>query len=89
MCFDQLFGTQRFFSIPDSAFSNGQGTFATQLPIEEGKRFLVVMSDTTGFGTGGVSQLLTVGQSTGGNCNTTDPGPEFFWDAPGTLGQCR
>ncbi|KAI0321727.1 hypothetical protein OF83DRAFT_1098363 [Amylostereum chailletii] len=84
-----LFGSQRFTTIPDSAFSNGQGSYSTQLTIAQGHRFLVVMSDATGFATGGVSQLYTVGSSKGGNCNVTDPGVNFFWDATGALTQCR
>jgi hypothetical protein len=48
------------------------------------------MSDATGFGSGGTSQLLTVGPSvTGVNCNTTDPGTAFIYELPDALQQCK
>jgi hypothetical protein len=53
-------------------------------------QFLLTMSDAQGFGTGGVSGLLTAEQSaTGATCNLTDPGVAFTFDNPGSLQQCR
>jgi len=47
------------------------------------------MSDGTGFGSGGTSQILTVGSSvTGASCNTTDPGTGFTYELPSALQQC-
>lgn len=41
------------------------------------------MSDATGFGTGGSTNVLTVGESLGASCNITDPGiylsSTFHW----------
>ncbi len=34
----------------------------------------MVMSDASGFGAGGATDVLTVGSSLGGSCNMTDPG---------------
>lgn len=62
-------------NIPDSNFSNGKGTYETQLVFAKDKQFLATMSDASGFGTGGTSDVLKVGASVGNqNCNTTDPG---------------
>lgn len=48
------------------------------------------MSDSTGFGTGGTSDVMTVGSSVGGtSCNTTDPGVEFYYELNSALQQCR
>ncbi|KAK0478225.1 hypothetical protein IW261DRAFT_212181 [Armillaria novae-zelandiae] len=69
-----VFGTPRNISIPDSAYSGGKGTYKTQIPFESGKKFVMVMSDASGFGAGGVTDVLTVGSSLGGSCNITDPG---------------
>jgi len=47
------------------------------------------MSDSTGFGAGGVSSVLTVGNPVGGQCNTTDLKPGFYFETPRILQQCR
>ena|SRR5258708_6854534 len=51
------------FSIPDSAYDSnkGQGSFSLTLNVSSQSLFLLVMSDSTGFGAGGVSSVLTVG----------------------------
>lgn len=70
-----MFGSQRIFNIPDSSFSNGKGTFETQLLFAKDSQFLVTMSDASGFATGGTSGVLKVGDSVGKQtCNTIDPG---------------
>ncbi|TDL28532.1 hypothetical protein BD410DRAFT_781054 [Rickenella mellea] len=79
-------------SIPANAFntSTSQGFFQTQLPVAAGRRILVSMSDASGFGSGGVSDLLTTGASiSGATCNTTAPQPEFFFELNTALQQCR
>ena len=45
-----------------------------QLPFNQYDQVLFTMSDSTGFNTGGSSNVYTVLQSKGGVCNTTDPG---------------
>ncbi|TFK77164.1 hypothetical protein BDN72DRAFT_953637 [Pluteus cervinus] len=84
-----VFGTPRNVSIPPSAVSNGQGSYSIQLPFPANQKFLLVMSDSTGFGTGGTTDVLTVGPSQGGKCNTTDPGINFSFEANSALQQCR
>lgn len=43
---------------------------------------MATMSDASGFGTGGTTEVLKVGDSIGNaNCNTTDPGTCSF-DTP-------
>lgn len=49
-----------------------------QLPFHKNQTFLALMSDSNGFGTGGVSSVITVGESvSNASCNTTDPGMLF------------
>jgi len=69
----QVFDVPRNISIPPTAVNNGNGLFSTQLPFAEGKQFVIVMSDAQGFGTGGVSDVLTVGASQGQKCGTASP----------------
>lgn len=84
------YGTPHNFSIPSSAVRNTAGTFSTQLALPQGTKFLLTMSDGTGFGSGGTSQVFTVGSSvTGTNCNTTDPGTAFTFELPDALQQCN
>ncbi|KAG2030383.1 hypothetical protein BDR03DRAFT_189902 [Suillus americanus] len=67
------------YSIPSSAFSNGKGSYSiSQLLLSAGKTFLLTMSDATGFGSGGTTNNLTVGNSvTNNNCNIPDSAPPF------------
>lgn len=86
----QVFGTPRNITIPDSAYSNGKGTLQTQIAVAATKQFLIVMSDATGFSTGGVSDLATVGTSlSGGGCNTTYPAVPYSFILDTALTQCR
>ncbi|KAI0082277.1 hypothetical protein K474DRAFT_852977 [Panus rudis PR-1116 ss-1] len=85
-----IFGTPRTVNIPDSSFSNGQGSFQTQLPFPKDQKFLATMSDASGFASGGTSDVLEVGASiSNSNCNTTDPGVDFFFQLNSALKQCR
>ena len=71
----QEFGSQRTISIPNESFSNGKGSFKTQLQFPKDQKFLVSMADATGWGSGGTSVELIVGPSvSNAKCNTTDPG---------------
>lgn len=86
----QIYGIPLNISIPSSAVSNKKGVISTQLAMPKGSKFLLTMSDGTGFGSGGTSQILTVGPSvTGASCNTTDPGTEFTYELPSALQQCK
>ena len=89
-CF-QVLGTQQVFNIPSSAFSNGVGSYSTTLQLAQEQQFLATMSDATGFATGGISPLLTVQAQTpqSSNCNTVDPGPQFFYSLDVALQQCQ
>jgi hypothetical protein len=85
-----ILGTPRNISIPDSAFSNGKGSYETQLDFPATHQILLAMSDSTGFGAGGTTNVLTVGPSVGGSsCNTTDPGVDFTFELNDALQQCR
>lgn len=59
-------------------------------PFPARTRFAAIMSDSTGFGTGGTSPLLTVQSSNSSSCLSTTPSaPEFyFFLSSPTLTQC-
>ena len=88
----QFFYPAQNISIPEPAFNdaNNSGTFSTQLTLPAGQRFLLTMSDATGFGSGGTSNVLSVGSSiSGAKCNTTEPSVDFFFQLNDSLQQCR
>ena len=59
--------------IPDSSFSNNHGLFSTPMTFPEKQNLVVVMSDATGFGSGGASPVITVGAPVHNvNCDTHD-----------------
>ncbi|KAI9573022.1 hypothetical protein HD554DRAFT_2311399 [Boletus coccyginus] len=75
-------------SVPSTAFDNNQGSYqVSPISFAQGIRFLIIMSDATGFGTGGTSELLTVGA--GSSCDTTRPSPPYiFILSPSPLPEC-
>ncbi|KAG1791138.1 hypothetical protein EV424DRAFT_1549426 [Suillus variegatus] len=74
--------------VPASAFSNGKGSYSiSQLILLSGTQFVVVMSDATGFGSGGTTSNLVVGSSTANNCGAADPHPPYTFELS-TLTQC-
>ncbi|KAG8953084.1 hypothetical protein FRC04_003031 [Tulasnella sp. 424] len=81
----------RNISIPAGAFTNGQGSYTiSPFPIVSQKQFLLTMSDGTGFGSGGTSDLLTVADPVGGaTCDTTVPSVAFDFQLNTALQQCR
>ncbi|KAJ7092658.1 hypothetical protein C8R44DRAFT_816241 [Mycena epipterygia] len=83
-----VFDVPRNISIPTSAFNNGQGSFSTVLPFNVTDKIVLTMSDSTGFGAGGSSEILTVGKSLGGSCNTSSPGVAFSFILAQALQQC-
>ncbi|KAJ3779141.1 hypothetical protein FB446DRAFT_761377 [Lentinula raphanica] len=84
-----IFGTPRNISIPDSAYQNDVGSYFTQLSLPEGQRYILSMSDSTGFGSGGDTQILQMGDASSESCNTTDPGSAFTFQLNAALQQCR
>jgi len=86
----QVFGTPRTVKIPDSAVSNGKGLYNVQMNFPVDQKLFLVMSDATGFGSGGTSVVTQVGPSVSGkSCNTTDPGVDFAFQLDSALTQCR
>jgi hypothetical protein len=65
-------------SIPSDAFKNGQGSFSFQMAYAAGQKLLLSMSDATGFGSGGSTNVLVVGASQGGTCDVTGPSEYQF-----------
>jgi hypothetical protein len=86
----QVFGTPRTYKIPDSAATNGKGLYSVQVAFPVNKNIMLVMSDATGFGSGGTSLVTQVGPSVSGkSCNTSDPGVAFSFNLDSALTQCR
>ena len=57
--------------------------------FSQNQKLFFVMSDATGFASGGTSVVTQVGPSVSGNtCNTTDPGVDFFFNLNSALIQC-
>ncbi|KAG2103135.1 uncharacterized protein F5147DRAFT_580703 [Suillus discolor] len=79
-------------SVPASAFKNGVGSYSIpQLTLSAGTTFLLTMSDAAGFGSGGTTNQLTVGNSGNNDCNTQDLSPQYmFWltPTPSPMTQC-
>ncbi|KAF5385180.1 hypothetical protein D9615_001461 [Tricholomella constricta] len=84
-----FFGTPRNVLVPSGSFSNGKGSFSFQNPFPEEQKFVITMSDATGYGTGGTTDVLTTGASKGGTCDTKDPGVDFSFELNTALQQCR
>ncbi|KAF8846315.1 hypothetical protein BDN67DRAFT_1019991 [Paxillus ammoniavirescens] len=84
------YNVPRTVVVPSTAFSNNQGSYQiSQLPLTNGTRFLLTMSDATGFGTGGTTNLLTVASQVGGaSCDTSAPTLAFDFSLPSSLQQC-
>ncbi|KAJ3572520.1 hypothetical protein NP233_g3021 [Leucocoprinus birnbaumii] len=79
--------------IPLSAWNqtDQSGDFSTMLPLAQNKMVVFSMGDATGVTTGGVSNIMTVGAPASGtpSCNTTDPGPAFFFATDSALQECK
>ncbi|KIJ41975.1 hypothetical protein M422DRAFT_254997 [Sphaerobolus stellatus SS14] len=83
------FRTQDSFSQTANAGSNV--TIST-LGYPAGQEFVVVVSDSSGFASGGISELITVQPRTSSSpsCNTTSPSPAFTYDIePNSLISCE
>ncbi|KAG1774125.1 hypothetical protein EV702DRAFT_547216 [Suillus placidus] len=84
--------TYQNITVPASAFSNGKGSYSiSQLPLSMGTLFILTMSDATGFGSGGTTNQLTVGNPVANNkCSTTVSSPPYeFGLSPSQLTQCN
>ncbi|KAG2042738.1 hypothetical protein BDR03DRAFT_944131 [Suillus americanus] len=83
--------TYQNYSVPPSAFSNGRGSYSiSSLSLSAGTSFLLTMSDATGFGSGGTTNVLFVGNPVANNnCNTTVLSTPYMWQlSPLPLLQC-
>jgi len=89
-----IFGRPQIFRVPSSAVNNGQGSFTTQLVLPATQRLLVTLFDSSvTSGSSSVissisTDILIVGNSLGGSCNTTSPGVDFDFDLNTDLQQC-
>jgi hypothetical protein len=85
----QAFHVPQNFTIPETAFADGSGTFSTPLTLDRRQRLLLSMSDATGFNTGGVSRVLKVGASQSDNrCNISENRIDFLFWSLRPLVQC-
>ncbi|RPD81445.1 hypothetical protein L226DRAFT_566214 [Lentinus tigrinus ALCF2SS1-7] len=79
------FAVQSKVAIADSSFNNNHGVFSTPMTFPADKKIVVVMSDATGFGSGGVSPVITVGKPVNnGYCSAND----FDFTNDDALTQC-
>ncbi|KAI0053315.1 hypothetical protein FA95DRAFT_718695 [Auriscalpium vulgare] len=86
------FQDQYTFQVDNDAFNTqtGQGQFSSPtLLIQSGTKVLVVMSDATGFASGGVSEVVTVAAAAAGSsCTPTKKTPAWTYATPSALQQC-
>ncbi|KAJ7932466.1 hypothetical protein B0H13DRAFT_1955576 [Mycena leptocephala] len=82
------FGVPRNISIPST---DVDGTFSiTPLQLAAADKFVLTLSDATGFGAGGSTGLLSVGNSLGGSsCDTAYPNKTFDYSFGSNLVQCQ
>ncbi|KAI0705749.1 hypothetical protein C8T65DRAFT_830523 [Cerioporus squamosus] len=79
-------------NLPADAFSNNHGYFPAPVTLRPSNKTVVVMSDANGFGSGGVSPLITVGNSlhAGASCDRDDNiKNNFRFSANDALIQCN
>lgn len=77
-------------SIPDNAWSgpSSTGSFTTNVPFPAGTRFLAVLQDRKGRGTGVVSDLFTTASAGSGVCRRPQPAANVFSVVPSNPHQC-
>ena len=81
------FGVSYNISIPQNALSS----FTTTLNLNATQRFVITMSDATGFASGGISPILTATPSVSGTHNSScysEPALPFTFQANLALRQC-
>lgn len=83
------FKTPLNISIPDSAFSNGEGSYSLPITLQEGVSFLLTMWDSTGIANGVNSEVLRIAAPDGNECELFDPDVDFWFQTPNALAQCR
>ncbi|KAG1860611.1 hypothetical protein DFJ58DRAFT_912872 [Suillus subalutaceus] len=91
LCAFKSWATCKNYTVRPSAFSNGQGSYSiSQLTLSTGTSFLLTMSDATGFGSGGTTNVSFVGNPVANNnCNTTVLSTPYMWElSPLPLLQC-
>ncbi|KAI6136581.1 hypothetical protein F5141DRAFT_1208913 [Pisolithus sp. B1] len=84
------FDVPQFYSVPSSAYSGNQGSYTiSQLLLPQGKKFVLTISDATGFATGGTTDVIQVaGSTSSSDCNTTSPALSYTFNLPSSLQQC-
>ncbi|KAF7347889.1 Methionine vitamin-b12 [Mycena venus] len=82
----QIFGVPRNISISST---DVDGTFSTVMPLNASDQVVLTLSDSTGFGSGGSTQILKVGPSTGESCNLTAPALPFTFGPDTAPTQCQ
>ena len=86
-------GNKHGFNFPFPANTRSESVFPFLVKHADllcAYRFVAVMSDATGFGTGGTSPIITIGSSNTSSCLPTTPStPQFFlYLSPTTPTQC-
>ncbi|RDX47752.1 hypothetical protein OH76DRAFT_1557557 [Lentinus brumalis] len=91
----QVFGGTTNLNIPDIFYTNNDGSFTTPVELRAGKEMVVIMSDSTGFGSGGVSPVIKVGNADKtkpqacADGNPADFENDFIFTTNETISQCK
>ncbi|KAF9519835.1 hypothetical protein BS47DRAFT_1000035 [Hydnum rufescens UP504] len=83
-------GLPQIFSLPNGTFDSrsNEGSFSTTLNISSQTIFLMTLSDSAGFGSGGTTAQLTVG-SGDSSCTTDNRSADFSFQYNATVQQCK
>ncbi|WVR03770.1 hypothetical protein IAU60_000765 [Kwoniella sp. DSM 27419] len=65
-----VYGSPFFYPISDSYYQDGYGSTEILLQLAAGVNYVVIMSDATGLGSGGSSEIQTVGTGNDTSCMT-------------------
>ncbi|WVQ82009.1 hypothetical protein IAT38_004137 [Cryptococcus sp. DSM 104549] len=88
-----LLSSPFIYNIPDSAYVKGQGSYPITLQMEAGQKYVEVMSDGTGLGTGGSSVVQVVPSSNSEACLATashnQTATSFFFTVSGQAVECE
>ena len=77
-------------SIPSNSSTGNSNSYSTTLPFDNSTSYFLTMSDSTGFGSGGTSPLLTPASTGDNSClPETPPSPDFTFSLPDSLTQCE
>ncbi|KAK8861638.1 hypothetical protein IAR55_002461 [Kwoniella newhampshirensis] len=88
-----IYGQPFIYNIPDSAYSNGFGSYPISLQLNTEQNYVVFMSDGNGMGTGGSSEIQSVQPSSNTTClssaSSNSTSLDFTFTVSGVATQCQ